>query len=243
MKRLIIDIGNTLTKTAILNDGEIIFSDRTEKMETDFPERLFSEHPDIKSSVISAVKKYPSEIDDFLMSKTFFVKLDHNTKLPFTNKYKTPETLGKDRIALAAGAIKKFPHNNVLVIDAGTTITYDFVNTEKEYLGGGISPGIKMRFKALNNFTGKLPLISDENYVDLIGFNTKTSIQSGVLNGVLKETDGIIDEYKKRFSNLKVLISGGDYIFFVKKLKNSIFAAPNLVLEGLNEILIFNEDI
>ncbi len=163
------------------------------------------------------------------------------TKVPLINRYKTPETLGKDRLALAVGAVTKFPGENILAIDAGTTITYEFITNNNEYLGGAISPGIKMRFKALNNFTGKLPLITEIETDHLIGHDTKTSIQSGVLNGVIKEIDGIIDEYKNRFGALKVLVTGGDYIYFVKKLKNSIFATPNLVLEGLNKILIFNE--
>ncbi len=242
LKRLIIDIGNTFSKIAVFSESEIIFLDKTENLTIEYLKKVIESNYGINSAVISAVKDYPKEINDFLRSGFFTLIIDSETKLPFTNGYKTPETLGKDRIALAAGGLKRFKGENILIIDAGTTITYDFVNSEKTYLGGAISPGVKMRFKALNNFTGKLPLINDMNdNVDLIGFNTKTSIQSGVLNGVLKEIDGIIDEYKLRFNNLKVLITGGDHIYFVKKLKNSIFATPNLVLEGLNEILIFNE--
>jgi len=241
LKRLIIDIGNTFSKIAVFSESELIFLEKTERLTKSYLEKIIELNEDINSTVISAVKDYPEEINDFLKSKFYTLIIDSETKLPFTNGYKTPGTLGKDRIALAAGGLKRFKGENILIIDAGTTITFDFVNSEKIYLGGAISPGVKMRFKALNNFTGKLPLIDETNDVDLIGFDTKTSIQSGVMNGVLKEIDGIIDEYKLRFKNLKVLITGGDHIYFVKKLKNSIFAAPNLVLEGLNKILIFNE--
>ncbi len=240
LSRLIIDIGNTFFKIAIFEGKMIIFQERVAGLEINRLKDILEKY-DIKSSIISAVKDYPDEIDTFLISKHYHITLSNFTAVPLNNMYKTPETLGKDRLALAVGAIKKFPRNNVLIIDAGTTITYDIVTQQQKYLGGAISPGITMRFKALNNFTGKLPLITQTKWVDIIGYNTETSIQSGVLHGVIKEIDGVIDEYKSRFDNLKVVVTGGDHIYFVKKLKNSIFATPNLVLEGLNEILIFNE--
>jgi len=150
--------------------------------------------------------------------------------------------LGKDRVAAAAAATTIFPGENVLVIDAGTSITYDLITKNGTYLGGGISPGIMMRFKALNTFTGKLPLITEIDDAPLIGNDTPSSIKSGVLNGVLAEVNGIIDSYSNRFDTLKIIISGGDYKYFDKKLKNSIFATPNIVMQGLLEILKINED-
>ncbi len=242
LKRLIIDIGNTLDKVAVFDNDKTVFIDKVKNLDTVVLQNIFSAFPGIESSVISAVKSYPPEIDKFIEQKCFLLKITGKVKLPFRNLYKTPETLGKDRIALATAGVKKFPGKNVLIIDAGTTITYDFVNASAEYLGGGISPGINMRFKALNTFTDKLPLITVTEDTGLIGRDTRTSILSGVLHGICAEVDGIIDKYKKQYDNLKVLVSGGDHIYFVKKLKNSIFAAPNLVLEGLNEILSFNED-
>ncbi len=241
MKRLIIDIGNTLTKVAVFSGNDLVFRDQTEDIDPDYLNRFAAQFSDIKSSILSSVKHHPESIEDFLRSRYFFISLDHTTKIPLLNKYKTPETLGKDRIALAVGGMKRFPGSDVLIIDAGTTITYDLVTSNKEYLGGGISPGIKIRFKALNTFTGKLPLINEIKEVDLVGNDTISSIQSGVLNGVVHEMDGMTEAYKSQFTDLKIAITGGDHIYFVKKLKNSIFATPNLVMEGLNEILIFNE--
>jgi len=168
------------------------------------------------------------------------LELDTSTLLPITLNYKTLETLGKDRIALAVAAAQLYPHKNVLIIDAGTCITYDFIDKHKEYQGGSISPGIQMRFKALNTFTDKLPLINPTDNVELLGKSTSESISSGVMNGVYSEIDGIIDKYKINFPDIEVILTGGDIIYFDKKLKNNIFANSNLVLKGLNMILDYN---
>jgi type III pantothenate kinase len=240
VKRLIIDIGNSFVKVAVFDDTEVVFYDKLKDVDKDFLEDVNINHK-ISSSILSSVREHQSEMESFLKNNFFHITLDNNTKLPFTNKYKTPETLGRDRIAVVAGGLKMFSGNDLLIIDAGTSITFDYVNENKEYSGGAISPGLIMRFKALHTFTGKLPLITNIENVDLIGYDTNTSILSGVVNGTIAEIDGIIHSYQQRFPNLKILITGGDYIYFVKKLKNSIFAAPNLVLQGLNEILRFNE--
>ena len=134
-----------------------------------------------------------------------------------------------------------YPNRNVLVIDAGTCITYDLINKNEEYFGGSISPGLTIRFNALHTFTGKLPLVSHRNYYELAGNDTETSILSGVINGFLFEVDSVIDSYRDRYDDLKVLVCGGDYQFLADRLKNSIFAIPELVLVGLNEILDYNE--
>ena len=154
--------------------------------------------------------------------------------------YKTPKTLGVDRIALASAAIQKYPKKNVLVIDAGTCITFDFISKDKEYLGGAISPGIQMRYKALHNFTAKLPLLDSGELTSFIGFDTESSIHSGVLNGVCNELDGVINQYSKKFRDLTVVLTGGDTNFLAKQLKSVIFAHPNFVLEGLHTILNYN---
>ena len=161
--------------------------------------------------------------------------------MPFNNLYKTPNTLGVDRIALVAAAVKQFPNTNVLIIDAGTCITFDFVDVNASYLGGAISPGIKMRYKALNKFTANLPLIDALELHDFIGKNTEESIISGVLNGVKNEINGIIEDYYLKYLDLTVVLTGGDTNFLSKQLKSSIFANQNFLLQGLNEILKFNQ--
>jgi type III pantothenate kinase len=168
--------------------------------------------------------------------------LDHATSLPITNQYATPSTLGMDRLAGVCGATQLFPDENTLVIDAGTCVKFDFVDKHKNYLGGAISPGLSMRFRAVHAFTSRLPMLVPANDPELIGNSTETSIQSGVINGMVEEIDGIIVRYQKKYPDLKVILSGGDGAFFENKLKASIFASPNVVLIGLNSILIYNVD-
>ncbi len=242
MQRLIIDIGNTFTKLAVFNNESELYAERTTLLQTEILQNLYNRFPKIESSIISSVRNYPGELDTWLKTRFYHITLNSQTPLPYNNKYATPETLGKDRVAAAAAAIKIFPGHNVLVVDAGTSITYDIVTARKEYLGGGISPGIRMRLKALHTFTDKLPLIENVETAPLPGNNTKESISSGVLNGVLYEVDGFISSYSEQYKPLKIIISGGDYKYFDKKLKNSIFATPNIVMQGLMEILKFNED-
>ena len=242
--KLIIDIGNTRVKTALFDDSGIAELITIEDLSIDFLTELFSKHKNIRSAIMASVREVKQEITGLLSSKTRFIRLDETTQLPFVNKYATPNTLGNDRVAAVAGASSLFPGQNVLVIDAGSCITYDFINATGEYLGGSISPGINMRFLALNSFTGKLPLINFDSgrQAKLTGTDTRESILSGVQNGVLQEVDGIINAYKQQYSEVNVVVSGGDYKYFDKYLKNNIFASPNIVLTGLNRILDFNEE-
>ncbi len=242
--KLIIDIGNTRVKTALFDDSGIAELITIEDLSIDFLTELFSKHKNIRSAIMASVREVKQEITDFLSSRFRFIRLDETTPLPFVNKYATPNTLGNDRVAAVAGASSLFPGQNVLVIDAGSCITYDFINATGEYLGGSISPGINMRFLALNSFTGKLPLINFDSgrQAKLTGTDTRESILSGVQNGVLQEVDGIINAYKQQYSEVNVVVSGGDYKYFDKYLKNNIFASPNIVLTGLNRILDFNEE-
>lgn len=242
--KLIIDIGNTRVKTALFDDSGIAELITIEDLSIDFLTELFSKHKNIRSAIMASVREVKQEITGLLSSKTRFIRLDETTPLPFVNKYATPNTLGNDRVAAVAGASSLFPGQNVLVIDAGSCITYDFINATGEYLGGSISPGINMRFLALNSFTGKLPLINFDSgrQAKLTGTDTRESILSGVQNGVLQEVDGIINTYKQQYSEVNVVVSGGDYKYFDKYLKNNIFASPNIVLTGLNRILDFNEE-
>jgi len=241
MQRLAIDIGNTSTKLAVYENSQMVLFKQVSEPETQWLQKTVENYPKIKSSVLASVREYPKDIDAWLADRFFHINLNSKTHLPFSNQYATQETLGKDRIAAVAAATKLFPKTNVLIIDAGTSITYDLITDNNIYIGGGISPGIEMRFKALHTFTGKLPLVTKIDNTSLIGNSTQNSILSGVLNGVVAEVEGIIYRYSQQFEELKIIISGGDYKYFDKKLKNSIFATPNIVMQGLIEILKFNE--
>ena len=237
---LIIDIGNTRIKAAVFENDKLIevfvfeIEVLLEKVE------FLSEKYSIKKGIISSVKNISKKVLKQLSKKTPFLVLDSSTKVPFKNLYKTPETLGVDRIALVSNAVEKFHNKNVLIIDAGTCITYDFVNEHKEYLGGAISLGIEMRYIALNKFTSKLPLLKKNSPKNFIGNTTDDNIHSGVNNGVLNEINGVIEQYERENPLLTIVLTGGDTYFLAKQLKSSIFANPNFVLEGLNTILIYN---
>ena len=166
--------------------------------------------------------------------------MDDHTPLPIKNLYKTPQTLGKDRLAAAVAGHMRFSTDPVLVVNAGSCITFDVINEKGEYLGGSISPGIQMRFRALHTFTGKLPLITGKNLVALTGTTTGDSILSGVINGSLSEVEGIIAQYLQKYKNLHVILSGGDMKYFDTRLKIKTFAIPNIVTEGLYQILELN---
>ncbi|SNR76774.1 type III pantothenate kinase [Lutibacter flavus] len=237
---LVIDIGNSRCKIAIFNSGELVYNEVITRI--NFTKKIinlidkFSCNGAIISSV-GFVKK--SEIEE-LEAKINLIQLNSSTNIPFLNKYLTPKTLGVDRIALVSSAVSKFPGKDVLIIDAGTCITFDFVNKEKCYLGGAISPGIKMRYKALHEFTQNLPLLEPESINTLMGNSTEKCIHLGVVNGVINEIDGVINEYKEKNQDLTVVLTGGDVKFLSNKLKNGIFANPNFLLEGLNTILTYN---
>lgn len=241
---LVIDYGNTNIKLACFDKNKIIKLETYKNLSVNDLTNFTKNYPEIKSAIISSVVKYPEAIKKFLSKNFNFIELNNTTPLPIINKYKTPETLGNDRIAAIVGANSLFPYKNIIVIDAGTCITYDFINSENKYLGGSISPGLKLRFKSLYNFTDKLPLINDainKNDIKLIGNTTKTCIISGVVNGIISEIDGIINQYEKKYPEIIKILCGGDSIYFDKRLKNSIFANPNIVLTGLNIILNFYE--
>lgn len=242
--QLIIDLGNTNTKLAVFRKEEQISLHTVDQLTVEYLNFLFDEYTEIKSCILSHVTHYPDDVDHFLNSRTTFLRLSHQTPLPFALNYETPQTLGKDRIAAVAGAMTHFPETDLLVIDAGTSITFDFVTASGQYLGGGISPGIVMRYKALNTFTGKLPLLQHEpeKEAELIGKSTNACIDSGVKNGVLAEVEGLICRYRGLFPSLKLVLSGGDYKYFEKYIKSDIFATPNIVIQGLKKILDFNEN-
>ena len=238
---LTIDIGNTTSKYAIFNKSQIIEVGIIPSSQKTFFEQLFGIHKITNIIVASVGVPLSNEIIAlFSANKSILLEFNQTTPLPFTNLYKTPHTIGLDRLAAVAGAVILYPNENLLIIDAGTAITYDFVNSKNEYLGGNISLGINMRFKALNTFTKRLPLIEPSLEFSLIGETTVDAIKNGVLNGVVHEVDGLISEGEVKFSNLRVVFTGGDTYFFDAKLKSRIFAHANLVLEGLNSILEYN---
>ncbi len=236
---LVIDQGNTLIKLALFENHNIRWIRSFSSFNETEAEALLKETNNIKGAIISSVSNAPEKITRLLDSFKWIV-LDHNTPVPIQNKYTTPETLGKDRLAGIVAASQMFPGNDILVIDAGTAITYDFINKDKEYIGGSISPGLNLRFKALNTFTARLPLYEASNFHMLTGSSTYESILSGVMQGAILEMDGFIAEYKNKYSDLVTILTGGDAIYFDKKLKSDIFASENLVLDGLNLILKYN---
>lgn len=239
---LVIDLGNTRTKLALFEGKKLIeqfsFEPRMSLVQL---QKVFKANTGINKTIVSSVINHSKEISNFLSNHTQHLVFDSNTKIPLKNNYGTPETLGKDRLAGAIGAQYLYKNIPVLIIDAGTCIKIDFVNANAEYLGGSISPGINMRFKALNHFTDKLPALNiDKNYHSLTGSNTNESILSGVQNGALMEVKGFMDAYLKQYPDLKIVLTGGDAAFFELELKNHIFVCPELVLIGLNEIVEFN---
>ena len=205
---------------------------------------LQEEHPLLKNVILSSVKAPSPEVIKTLQNKCeIFIELDAHTPLPIENRYSTKNTLGKDRIAAAVGAFDLFPGKNLLVIDAGTALTYDIVNQSGQYLGGNISPGLDMRFMALHQFTGELPLVKQGQIDKFYGTSTEEAIRGGVQNGIIFEVDSTINAFKDYYTNLQVIITGGNADFFDKKLKNSFFVHLNLIALGLNRILEYNGEI
>ena len=242
---LTIDIGNTNVKMGVFEQNKIksvqIF-DKTNEKEfikyfEDIPENT------IKSAIICSVIDNYKEFRGVLESRFRVIVFDTSTPIPIKNFYLTPNSLGPDRLAAIIGARLIFNKGNILSINAGTCITYDFLNKNNEYIGGAISPGLMMRYKALNTFTGKLPLLETIEETNLIGRNTLESIKSGVINGTIAEVDAVIEKYKCLYDDISVIMTGGDSEFLVNHLKNSIFAAPYLVLQGLNEVVNYNVNL
>ena len=238
---LIIDIGNTRTKVALFQNGELIKSFAVDSFEPIDLQELKADYPNINKAILSSVKYNAVEIIKNLRKELdYVIELDHSTPLPIENLYETPETLGKDRIAAAVGASVVFPKQNVLVIDAGTAITYDFVNDKSQYLGGFITPGLHMRYKALHHFTDKLPLLKPGEPEFIMGRNTDEAIRGGIQYGLEGEFQQIIEHFKGGKHELKIILSGGDIKYFEKLLKNHKFVALEIILLGLNTILESN---
>ena len=237
---LAIDIGNTLMKLAVFDKGQMISLQMLQEITLPALERFAKSHSSIKSAILATVRSYPSDIDAYLQKSFRYLVFNSSMPVPIESSYTTPATLGADRLASAVAAHALIPSENILVINAGTAITYDLITAAGEHLGGAISPGLMMRYKALHTFTGLLPLLDEISDTPLTGKSTTDSILSGVLNGTLAEVDGMIERYHLIYPGMKTVMSGGDNNYFDKRLKNKTFAIPNLVLTGLNIILDYN---
>ena len=238
MANLVIDIGNSRAKFAVFHQGKLRETGKIVKFDID-QLNLILDNQKITHSIIS-------NLENLLKIRTKYIRFSTEVKAGVINKYKSPLTLGLDRFAGVIGAKTLFPGCNCLVIDAGTCITYDAVDVAGVYEGGSISPGLKMRLKAMHKFTGRLPEIELSDYSDWRGYDTSTAMLSGVLNGSTEEVKGMIEIYRSKYPELKVILCGGDAIFFDTRLKNSIFAhtlktEPDLVLHGLNKVIDNND--
>jgi len=233
------DFGNTRKKCAVFEGRELIellvMNDDSEQSMREILDKYKPE-----KTLLSSVIKHNPLIETILTNETRFHKLDHNSKIPVTTPVGKPETIGADRLGLVVAAVDLFPGQNNLVIGLGSAVTYNFVNKFNQFLGGGISPGLEMRFKSLNTFTELLPLVKKDWNFPLVGYDTRTNILSGVILGIAKEIDGIITSYEEKYVNFNAVLTGGDTAFFVHHLKKKIFADPNLIYKGLYAISEYN---
>lgn len=232
MTTLCFDFGNTRLKAAFFREDvkaeEIYLPDDQASTIENIIQQF---RPD--KTILSSVINHSAVVEDILAAASRFHKLSIHTKLNFTSPVGKPETIGADRLALMAAAVHFFPGKNNLIIGLGSCITYNFVNQYAQFLGGGISPGMDMRFKSMHDYTAKLPLVqADWNY-PLIGYDTKTNLQSGVIMGMVCEIDGIIEKYSNKYGNFNVVLTGGNSAYFASQLKNRIFADANFLFKGL----------
>lgn len=234
---LTIDVGNTRIKGAVFEEYKtvefFIFSkdEIQEKIES-----ILKKYEKVVYLVVASVGSIDKNSFLYFQKKLDVWFVSHEDAFPFANNYATPKTLGIDRMVLAAGATLQFQGQNRLIIDAGTCVTYDFVDQNDVYHGGAISPGLRLRYESLHNFTEKLPLLTVESPKDFIGDSTAEAIHSGVVNGLVYEINGFVDEYQSKYSNFIIILTGGDTEFLAKRLKNTIFANSNFLLESLNQI-------
>lgn len=229
-----IDVGNTRTKVAVYENSTLqqLVITNNEKLVKNISKQI-QRIENCVDIILSSVGNLSTETIEALKKIGNLLVVTHNTAVPFKNLYTTPTTLGIDRIVLAAGATLKYPKQSKLVIDAGTCITYDFINSANQYHGGAISPGIGLRYKSLNDYTANLPLEKISELHPFVGNSTSAAIHSGVLNGVIAEIEAFIEHFKHQDENLTVILTGGNAEFLVNRLKNSIFANPNFLLESL----------
>ncbi|HLO82379.1 MAG TPA: type III pantothenate kinase [Chitinophagaceae bacterium] len=239
MTTLCFDYGNTRRKFAVFQNSALLEVDVLEDGGIEEIKQVIEKFKP-QRSILSSVVDHDPEIENLLSQSSSFHKLSHLSKFPFTVPVGKPETMGADRIALAAAMVKFYPGKNNLVIGLGTAVTYNFINKYNEFLGGSISLGMEMRFRALKDYTAKLPLIKKDWNFPLIGYDTRTNILSGVILGMAKEIDGTIDAYSEKYGNFNVVLTGGDSTYFALHLKNPIFADPDFLYKGLYAISEYN---
>jgi len=238
---LLIDIGNTQIKLAISNNSVIQRFDVFQRSSHQSISEIIANYPGLTNCIVVRSGSYPEDWEEYLKNHfPSFIELNHTTPIPLQIVYDSKESLGMDRIASAVGANHQFPGKNILVIDAGTAITIDFVSSEEKYLGGNIIPGMSTRFKSLHDYTNSLPLVKPEDEFPLLGHSTETAIRAGVINGIIFELEGYIRILENKYPQLSVLITGGDAEFFAKHLKSDIFVDINLIFAGLNRIIEYN---
>ena len=239
---LVVDIGNNFFKLGIFENSNLVFSffEKNDKIDAEI-EKIIRSYSKITSALISNVSSV--KINDILNKLNIKIyELDSTFIFPFKLNYKTPESLGNDRLALAAAATILYPNSNNLVIDAGTCITIDFIDNNNHFMGGSISPGVKMRYDSLNHYTANLPLLKNENNFNYPGDSTNASIHAGIIGGVSNEINGFIKQINSRNDKVNVILTGGDAKILSKTLKITIFANQNFILEGLNSILNLNKN-
>ena len=236
---LCLDLGNTRSKWAVFTDGIISHAGvlRDDGV-NDLMGCLEKYRP--AKSILSSVIEHPPVFEDLLKAHTRFHKLNHLSRVPITTPVGKPETIGADRLALVVAASHYFPENNNLVIGLGSAVTFNYINRFRQFIGGSISPGMEMRFKSLHMFTAKLPLVTPHWNFPLAGYDTKTNIQSGVIFGMAKEIDGVVEAYEERYEKLHVLMTGGDANYFLPFLKKKITIDPDLIFKGLFVISEYN---
>ena len=229
------DFGNTRLKAALFNDHELLEVIVLKDGNLEEIEALMEKYSPQKT-ILSSVIHHNNNIEILLAEKSKFHLLGPETQINFTTPVGKPETIGADRLALVAAAVDLYPNQHNLIISLGTCITYNFVSNQHAFLGGSISPGMQMRFRAMHEQTALLPLIQPSNEFTLVGYDTKTNLLSGVILGIAAEIDGIIAAYEEKYANFNVLLTGGDICYFVPHLKKRIFADPNLIFKGLYAI-------
>jgi type III pantothenate kinase len=237
---LCFDFGNTRMKCAVFTGGEFISEHVLDNDNDETIQALIDQyHPD--RAILSSVILHDPAIESLLIKHTRFHKLGHTSRLPVTTPVGKPETIGADRLALVVAASHLFPGKNNLVIGLGSAVTYNYINKYKEFIGGGISPGMEMRFKSLNTFTAKLPLVKADWNFPLAGYDTRTNILSGVILGMAKEIDGFVEAYEEKYANFNVLLCGGDAALLSRHLKKQYFTDPYLIYKGLYVISEYND--
>lgn len=247
MANLVVDIGNTLIKVAVFRQNELLQAEHYKSADAKVLLGLIEKYK-ISRGIISSVRKETEDWREAIANHIKLISFNGDMAAGIHNRYKTPETFGLDRLAAVIGAHQLYPGENNLVIDAGTCITYDWIDAGGNYFGGSISPGLNMRYKALNYYTGALPLVkADDKFDESYGSDTHSAILSGVQNGIKYELTGFVQSYYDKRPEMNIIVTGGDSIFFDTLLKNSIFAPyiknePYLVLKGLNAVIQNNND-